>query len=512
MTYPLTRIREARQGTPARPRAVPMRGVVAGALAGALLLTFPAAGFARPVPGSFADLAAKVTPAVVTIATEQKVTPQAEGGEQMPMPFPKDSPFGEFFRKFMEQNPGFNAPGQHAQPQTMRALGSGFVIDPAGYIVTNNHVIDGAQKITVTLASGKNYKAKLIGRDARTDLALLKIDADGKLPYEQFGDSDKMRVGDWVLAVGNPFGLGGTVTAGIVSARGRHLEGDSIVDFIQTDAPINRGNSGGPTFNEEGEVIGVNTAIYSPNGGSVGLGFAIPSNVVKKVVADLREHGKVNRGWLGVQIQGVTPDLAESLGLKEPQGALVASVVPDSPAAKAGFKSGDVILKWNGTKVEDAGALVRLVAGGQADEKSKAEIWRDGSEKTIAVVTGTPPKNEQVAEGSQPGQNGGETPSASHEALGLGVQDLTAATRQPFNVPDDVKGVVVASVDDNGAASEQGIQPGDVVESVALKPVTSASDFVAKVKAAEKAGKKVVTLKVVHQGNARYVALRTAQA
>jgi serine protease Do len=512
MTYPLTRIRVATQGAPARPRAAHKRGIVAGALAGALLLTFPAAGFARPVPGSFADLAAKVTPAVVTIATEQKVTPQAEGAEQAPMPFPKDSPFGEFFRKFMEQNPGYNgAPGQPVHPQTMRALGSGFIVDPDGYIVTNNHVIDGAQKITVTLVSGKTYKAKLLGRDARTDLALLKIDADKKLPYEQFGDSDKMRVGDWVLAVGNPFGLGGTVTAGIVSARGRHLEGDSIVDFIQTDAPINRGNSGGPTFNEDGEVIGVNTAIYSPNGGSVGLGFAIPSNVVKKVVADLREHGKVNRGWLGVQIQGVTPDLAESLGLKEPKGALVAQVVPDSPAAKAGFHSGDVIVQWNGEQVEDPSALVRMVASDHAGEQAKATVWRDGSEKTIGVTTGTPPKQE-VAEGSESGPNSGMTPSAAHEALGMGVMDLTAASRQQYGVPDEVKGVVVASVTDDSAASEQGIQPGDVVESVALKPVTSASDFVAKVKASEKDGKKVVTLKILHQGNARFVALRTAQA
>jgi serine protease Do len=512
MTLHATPSRAPAQAVPARPRAARARGAVAGALAGALLILFPAVGFARPVPGSFADLAAKVTPSVVTIATEQKVMAQNEG-QEMPMPFPKDSPFGEFFRRYMEQNPGFGtAPGQKPRQETMRALGSGFIVDPDGYIVTNNHVIDGAQKITVTLTTGENLKAKLIGRDARTDLALLKVDAGKKLPAVSFGDSDKMRVGDWVLAVGNPFGLGGTVTAGIVSARGRHLEGDSIVDFIQTDAPINRGNSGGPTFNEDAEVIGVNTAIYSPNGGSVGLGFAIPSNVVKKVVADLREHGSVDRGWLGVQIQPMSPDLAESLGLKEPKGALVASVVPDSPAAKAGFHSGDVITKWNDKEVDSPGALVRLVAGDHAGEKAKATVWRDGAETTIGVTTGKMPKNEQVAEGSGSGQEQGSGSASAQTALGLGVVDLTAATRRQYSLPADVKGVVVANVDDNGSADEQGIQPGDVIESVGLQAVTNAQDFVAKVKASEKAGHKVVTLKVLHQGNARFVALRTAQA
>ena len=513
MTLPTIRSRASAQGAPARPRVGRRRGIVAGALAGALLIVFPAVGFARPVPGSFADLAARVTPSVVTIATEQKVMAQAQGGEEMPMPFPKDSPFGEFFRRFMEQNPGFNgAPGGKTRPQTMRALGSGFVIDPAGYIVTNNHVIDGAQKIEVTLTSGENLKATLIGRDARTDLALLKVDAGKPLPAASFGDSDKMRVGDWVLAVGNPFGLGGTVTAGIVSARGRHLEGDSIVDFLQTDAPINRGNSGGPTFNEDGEVIGVNTAIYSPNGGSVGLGFAIPSNVAKKVVADLREHGSVNRGWLGVQIQNITPDLAESLGLGEPKGALVASVVPDSTAAKAGFRSGDVILSWNGKQVDGPGELVRLVAGDHAGEKAKAVVWRDRAETALGVTTGTPPKNQEVAEGSDSGSGPDNGPAVAAQALGLGVVDLTAPVRQQYGLPADVKGVVVARVDDNSTADEQGIQAGDVIESVALKPVTSARDFVAQVKASQKAGQKVVTLKVLHQGNARFVALRTAQA
>jgi serine protease Do len=510
MTYPLIRSRAAARPAPARPRPAPLRGLVAGALAGALLIAFPAAGFARAMPGSFADLAAKVTPAVVNISTEQQVVGPMADNDQTPMPFPKDSPFSEFFRRFMEQNPNFNgAPGQKPRPQTMRALGSGFIIDPEGYVVTNNHVIDGAQKITVTLASGENLKAKLIGRDARTDLALLKVDTDKKLPFVPFGDSDKMRVGDWVLAVGNPFGLGGTVTAGIVSARGRHLEGDSIVDFLQTDAPINRGNSGGPTFDTDGEVVGVNTAIYSPNGGSVGLGFAIPSNVVKKVVADLREHGSVNRGWLGVQIQPVTPDLAEGLGLKKPEGALVASVVPDSPAAKAGLAAGDVIMSWNGESVETPSELVRLVAGGRADEKAKAVIWRDGGEKTISVTTGQPPVNEQAA--AEPNaENNGAVVAA--QALGLSVVDLTPAVRQQYSLPADAKGVVVASVENDSAADEQGIQPGDVVVSVALQPVTNAADFAAKVKAAEKAGQKVVTLKISHEGNARFVALRTAQA
>ncbi|HEX7006557.1 MAG TPA: DegQ family serine endoprotease [Alphaproteobacteria bacterium] len=501
----MTRTREAVRGALARPRQTPLRGIVVGALAGALLIAFTSDSFARPVPGSFADLADKVTPAVVNIATEQRLGGPMARAPEIPIPFPEGSPFGEFFRRFMEQAPGLTIPNR---PQTLRALGSGFIIDPDGYVVTNNHVIEGADRITVTLASGENLEAKVVGRDPRTDLALLKVESDAPLPFVEFGDSDKMRVGDWVLAVGNPFGLGGTVTAGIVSARGRHLEGDSIVDFLQTDAPINRGNSGGPTFNMEGEVVGVNTAIYSPNGGSVGLGFAIPSNVVKKVVADLREHGKVDRGWVGVHIQTVTPDLAESLGLEKPRGALVASVVPDSPAAKAGLKPGDVILSWNGEDVETPSELVRLVAGGRSNEKAEVVVWRDGGELTINVTTGSPPADQQAEAEPSPKSDAAKVA----EALGLSVVDLTPAVRQRFDLPPDAKGVAVVSVENNGPADKNGIRPGDLIESVSLQPVTSAADFVAKVKEAQDAGKKVITLKVSRGGNARFVALRTAQA
>ena len=300
----------------------------------------------------------------------------AEEPELAPSPGFPNSPFDEFLRRFFEQqNPG----GQrHLFPQMPGgeakriALGSGFIVDPSGYVVTNNHVIGDAGKVEVTLQDNSKYTAKIVGRDPKTDIAVLKIKADKQLPYVTFGDSSAAQVGDWVMAVGNPFGLGGTVTTGIVSARGRDIHSGPFDDFLQIDAPINRGNSGGPTFNLEGEVVGINTAIYSPNGGSVGIGFAVPSNAAKTIVTELEQHGKVSRGWLGVQIQEVTPAIAASLGLHGEQGAMVAVVTPDSPGAKAGLKQGDVILSFNGSEVDHLRDLPRLVAATAPDSAPKA--------------------------------------------------------------------------------------------------------------------------------------------
>jgi len=359
----------------------------AAALAGLLFAAEPAS--AALAPDSFADLAAKVTPAVVNIAATETVSNSQEQMSQMPFDFPEGSPFEQFFKQFRDQQ--HNNGRQRAQ-----ALGSGFIVDPAGYVVTNNHVIDNADKIQVTLADGREFPAKLVGTDEKTDLALLKIESDKPLPAVSFGDSDKARVGDWVLAVGNPFGLGGSVTTGIISARGRDIHNGPFDDFLQIDASINQGNSGGPTFDMDGSVIGVNSAIATPNGGSVGIGFAIPANLAKPVIAELREHGRVERGWLGVRIQEVTPDLAQAMGLNESAGALVADVDPDGPA-NGKLKAGDVILAFNGEPIEKLRDLPRLVAAAPATQTANLDVWRDNKRQTVAVEIGRMKNDAEVA-------------------------------------------------------------------------------------------------------------------
>ena len=335
-----------------------------------------AAAAASLPPETFADLAAKVTPAVVNISsTHHEAAGPSDQAE--PFDFPPGSPFEQFFKHFREQQ------GHGSGGQDMTALGSGFIIDSAGYIVTNNHVIDGASEIHVTLSSGKDYPAKLIGADKKTDLALLKVDAGSALPFVGWGNSDAARVGDWVLAVGNPFGLGGTVTTGIISARSRDIHSGPFDDFLQIDASINRGNSGGPTFNLDGEVIGINSAIASPNGGSVGIGFAVPSNMAKPVIEALRERGRVDRGWIGVAIQEVTPEIAQSLGLGQPTGALIASVQADGPAAAARLQQGDVILTFDGQTVAETRELPRIVAATPAGKRVEVVVWREGERKSL---------------------------------------------------------------------------------------------------------------------------------
>ena len=418
---------------------------------------------AAPAPDGFSELAKKVTPAVVNIASIHEISGDQEGASGLPFDFPQGSPFEKFFKEFRNRmGQGKNGEGQ---PHVAAALGSGFIIDPAGYVVTNNHVIDGADEVKVRLNDDSVYPAKIVGRDPQTDLALLKIDAKRKLPSVSFGNSDKAEVGDWVMAVGNPFGLGGTVTAGIVSARGRNIQSGPYDDFLQIDAPINRGNSGGPLFDLDGKVIGINSAIVSPNGGSVGIGFAIPSNLAKTVIAQLRETGKVERGWLGVQIQKVTPEIASAIGLPDDKGALVAETTDNSPAAHAGIKQGDVITDFDGHKVTDPRDLALTVAKTPVGTHTTVTVWRDHAKKDLTVIAGEKPNHPEVASATPEG--------AFHsKALNADLAALTPDKRAQYGIADDVKGVLVEHVKE-GSVFELGLRPGDVIEQVGGTAVTT---------------------------------------
>jgi serine protease Do len=460
------------------------------------------------VPATFADLSARVTPAVVNISSTHVETADA-GDQEMPFNVPKGSPFEQFFKQFMQN-------GQHGpMKRKATALGSGFIIDPTGYIVTNNHVIESATEIQVTTNDGTDYPAKLIGADPKTDLALLKIDAKKPLPSVAFGNSDKSRVGDWVLAVGNPFGLGGTVTTGIISARGRDIHEGPFDDFLQIDASINQGNSGGPTFNMNGDVVGINTAIFSPSGGSVGIGFAIPSNLAKPILAELRDKGQIQRGWLGVEIQQVTPDIASAIGLDEAKGALVASVQPDSPASKAKLEAGDVIVSFNGQAIHEMRDLPRLVAETDPNAKVDLGIVRDKKQMTVSTTIGKMKNDDQVASNDNNDDNGGPADSNSGvqvSALGATLAAVTPETRQQFNLGEDVKGVIVADIDSDGPLADQGIRAGDVIKRVSDSDVSSPED-VKKLADRAKADKQNVLLMLVdRQGRSLFVAVKLGDA
>jgi serine protease Do len=417
---------------------------------------------------------------------------------------PPGSPFEEFFREFFERN----RPQQRQRKVT--SLGSGFIVDATGYIVTNNHVIKDADEITVALQDDTRLKAEVVGRDPKTDVAVLKVKTTRKLTAVRFGDSDKARVGDWVVAIGNPFGLGGSVTAGIISARNRDINSGPYDDYIQTDASINRGNSGGPLFNLDGEVIGIATAIFSPSGGSVGIGFAIPSATAHPVIEQLIKHGQVRRGWLGVHIQAVTEEIAETLGLKEAKGALVASVIKDGPAKKGNIKAGDVILTFNGKEVPEMRKLPRIVAATDVNKTVEVVIWRNSEKMTLSVTVGELEDREaKVASRSRGGKKEGKA-AEKIEALGLTVAEVTTDLRERYSLDKDAKGVVVTAVDEGGAAAEKGIRPGDVIAEISQEEIVTPADIMARIKDARKSGRKSVLLLVEGQGGLRFVAVRIA--
>ncbi len=469
-------------------------------VAAALAFGAPAS-WARPAPDSFADLAEKLLPAVVNISTTQ-VVKRGEGAPQMPR-LPPGSPFEEFFKEFFDRQQRQNAPNRRTT-----SLGSGFIIDSSGLVVTNNHVIAGADEITVITHDDTRLKAEIVGRDAKTDLAVLRVKPAKPLTSVKFGDSDKSRVGDWVLAIGNPFGLGGSVTAGIISARARNINAGPYDDFIQTDASINRGNSGGPMFNMDGGVIGINTAIFSPSGGSVGIGFSIPSNLAKPLIDQLIKFGRARRGWLGVRIQTVTEELADSLGLDRAHGALVANTTPGGPAEKAKIKVGDVILKFDGKPIQEMRALPRVVADTAVGKLVDVLVWRLGSEVRLKASLGEFPEEDKIALGGPAGKphNGG---AITVEPLGLTLSTLDDDLRGKFKLSANVKGVVVTKVADGSTSAEKGVRPGDIVRRIgpSQKKVKSPSQVSRTIKAAHKAKRKTVLFLFERDGNSRFVAL-----
>ena len=441
-------------------------------------------------PESFAELAQKISPAVVNITTSAMIAAPTDG---MPM-VPEGSPFQDFFDDF-------GGPGQGG-PQRSEALGSGFVVSEDGYIVTNNHVIEGADEIEIEFFSGERLKAKLVGTDPKTDIALLKVESDKPLPFVTFGNSDLMRVGDWVMAMGNPLGQGFSVSAGIVSARGRQLQG-SYDDFIQTDAAINRGNSGGPLFNMDGQVVGVNTAILSPNGGSIGIGFSMASNVVTKVVDQLKEFGETRRGWLGVRIQDVTPDIAESMGLADAKGALVTDV-PDGPAKDAGIQSGDVITRFDTNDVASAGDLTRRVADAPIGEAVPVIVLRDGRTETLTVTLG---RREDAEAKTMPASSPAPDAPKQMETLGMTLAPLDDDMRSRLGLDASTQGLMVMKVDQASEAFTKGLVEGDLITEAGQQKVVRLQDLEDMIKQAKDAGRKSILLLVRRSGDPRFVAL-----
>jgi serine protease Do len=453
-------------------------------------------------PRSFAPVVRSVKPAVISVRVkiaestpEDLSSPGNEGNEheQRQPPLFRRPPFDRFFRDFGAPN----FPGGRGRPHFALAQGSGFFITSDGYAVTNSHVTSDSNSVEVQTDDERTYKARVVGTDTKTDLALLKIDGRNDFPFVGFADGIP-EIGDWVLAVGNPYGLGGTVTAGIISARGRDIGASPYDDFLQIDAPVNKGNSGGPAFNESGKVVGVTTAIYSPSGGSVGIGFAIPADTAKSVVSQLRDHGEVTRGWIGVQIQPVTEDIASSLGLRKAEGALVDEPQPDGPGARAGIKSGDVIQSVNGEPVKDARDLAKKIAGLAPGQNATLGIVRDGAENTITL---------QIAK--MPERSTAETKPSREEKRGDAQLGLTLAPAA--SLPGQgTAGVVVTDVDPDGPAAERGVHAGDIILEVAGKPVNSPSDVREGIDAARSGGKQAVLMRIKSGETARYVAMPVA--
>jgi serine protease Do len=454
-------------------------------------------------PSSVADLAAKLSPAVVNISTSQKVSGQQQ---QVPMPdLPPGSPFRDFFEDLFKDQPE----NRDNPSRRVNSLGSGFVLDAArGIIVTNNHVIEDADEIEVNFADGSTLKADVVGRDTETDLAVLKVKPDPANPLVAvpFGNSDQIRVGDWVMAIGNPFGLGGSVTLGIVSARNRNINAGPYDDFIQTDAAINRGNSGGPLFNMAGEVVGINTAIISPSGGSIGIGFSVPANTATRVVAQLVEFGETRRGWLGVKIQEVTDDLAQTLKLDRPQGALIADVTQTGPAEKAGIKPGDVVVTFDGSEVKAMRDLPRIVADTPVGKKVKVDVIRKGERLSFDVEIGRLEEGKKIAEaGAKPAE------TAAVMALGMKLAAVTPELRRQFGLADTAEGAVVLEVTPGSPAAEKGVQAGDVISVANDEKVKAPQDIqrqIDKVKAEGQKSILVVVLKLARKGDPHFISLR----
>jgi serine protease Do len=462
-------------------------------------LTVPAA--ARG-PEAISDVAEQVIDAVVNISTKQTVDMSSNAVPQLP----PGSPFEEFFEEFFKNRKGKNGV---PTPRRVNSLGSGFIIDPSGLVVTNNHVIAGADEVNVILDNGTILKAEIVGRDTKTDLALLKVKPTKPLKAVKFGDSDKLRLGEWVIAIGNPFSLGGTVTAGIVSARNRDIRSGPYDNYIQTDAAINRGNSGGPLFNLDGEVVGVNTAIISPSGGSIGIGFAVPSKTVVPVIDQLREFKEVRRGWLGVRIQQVTDEIADSLNVKPTRGALVAGIDDKGPAKPAGIEPGDVIVKFDGKDVKEMRDLPRIVADTAVGKDVTVTIVRKGKELTKHVKLGQLADVEKKEAALAPKKDTApEEKPVVKKALGLGLADLNESLRKQHKIKDKVKGVLITEVDPNSPAAEKHLAPGMVIAEVQQQPVSSAAELQRRLDKLKKGGKKAVVLLVVTpDGDPSFVAL-----
>ncbi|MBB3308985.1 serine protease Do [Rhizobium sp. BK196] len=530
---------------PAAPQPSPVSPAAVAPAAPPVQMTAPSSG-----PASVADLAEGLLDAVVNISTSQNVKDD-EGAGPAPRA-PDGSPFQEFFNDFFNKQQGNRGPNHNVS-----SLGSGFVIDPTGYIVTNNHVIEGADDIEINFANGSKLKAKLIGTDTKTDLSVLKVEPKQPLKSVKFGDSSVMRIGDWVMAIGNPFGFGGSVTVGIISGRGRNINAGPYDNFIQTDAAINKGNSGGPLFNMKGEVIGINTAIISPSGGSIGIGFAVPSELASGVVDQLREYGETRRGWLGVRIQPVTDEVADSLGLDSAKGALVAGVIKGGPVDDGSIKAGDVILKFDGKTVSEMRDLPRVVAESSVGKQVDVVVLRDGKEQTVKVTLGRLEDSDQAAAGDNssddgvinpdPGENsdmdepdqdgdqgqaapdgqdpqqqgqgqdqngqdqqGQATPGqvAPKHVLGLSLSLLSPETRKAFGIAESVDGVVVTEVAPGSAAAEKGLKAGDVIVEVAQEFMKSPDAVATKVQTLKQEGRRNAQLMVAAaNGDLRFVAV-----
>jgi serine protease Do len=472
-------------------------------VAAAAFLTLPGAAHARG-PDNIADVAERVIDAVVNISTSQTV----DARTTMPQ-LPPGSPFEEFFEEFFKnrRGQGGDNDSQNRAPRRVSSLGSGFIIDPSGIVVTNNHVIADADEVTVILNDGTRLKAEIVGRDQKTDLAVLRVHSDKPLTAVKFGESDKLRLGEWVIAIGNPFSLGGTVTAGIVSARNRDINSGPYDNYIQTDAAINRGNSGGPLFNLDGEVVGINTAIISPSGGSIGIGFAVPSKTAVAVIEQLRQFGEMRRGWLGVRIQQVTDEIADSLNLKPTRGALVAGVDDKGPAKPAGIEPGDVIVKFDGKDIKEMRDLPRVVADTPVGKSVDVIIVRKGKEETHSVTLGRLEDGEKQA-ALQKKDAAPEEKTVVQKALGLQLATMSDNLRQKYKIKDSVKGVVITGIDSNSAAADKRLSEGNVIVEVSQEPVATPADLQKKLDQLKADGRKSALFLVANaDGELRFVAL-----